>query len=75
MGAGLRERAALVQRYEKLGYWKRKALGGLLKDTVATYADAVALVDGATRLTYAELDQKVDRLASGLSRLGINRGD
>jgi len=75
MGAGFCKRAALVQRYEKLGYWQRKALGDLLKDTVATHADAVALVDGATRLTYAELDQKADRLASGLSRLGINRGD
>jgi len=75
MGAGFCKRAALVQRYEKLGYWKRKALGDLLKDTVATHADTVALVDGATRLTYVELDQKADWLASGLSRLGINRGD
>jgi len=75
MGAGPRERSALMQRYEKLGYWQRKALGGLLKDTVAKHADAVALVDGVTRLTYAQLDQKADRLASGLSRLGINKGD
>jgi acyl-CoA synthetase (AMP-forming)/AMP-acid ligase II len=34
-----------------------------------------ALVDGATRLTYAELDARVGHLAAGLAGHGVGRGD
>jgi fatty-acyl-CoA synthase len=36
---------------------------------------AVALSQGARTLTYAQLADTTDRLASGLSRLGVRRGD
>jgi len=36
---------------------------------------AEAVVHGATRLTYAELDQETDALARGFQRLGVSRGD
>lgn len=36
---------------------------------------AEAVVHGATRLTYAELDQRTDCLARGFHRLGVSRGD
>ena len=37
--------------------------------------DAEAVVDGGTRLTYAELRDRAARLAGGLEREGLRRGD
>ena len=39
------------------------------------HPDAEAVVDGGTRLTYAELRGRAARLAAGLSRQGLQRGD
>ena len=39
------------------------------------HPDAEAVVDGGTRLTYAELRGRAARLAGGLSRKGLQRGD
>ena len=50
-----------------IGFWltKRALLGG----------DREALVDGARRLTYRELNQRVNRLAGSLQALGLAYGD
>jgi fatty-acyl-CoA synthase len=37
--------------------------------------DAEALVDGAVRLTYARLDERVNRLATALAGMGVRPGD
>ena len=39
------------------------------------HPEAEALVDGETRLTYAELRARVARLAGGLAREGVGRGE
>jgi len=44
-------------------------------ENAATQPDAEALVFEATRLTYSQLNQRVNRLASGLATLGLRRGD
>jgi amino acid adenylation domain-containing protein len=41
----------------------------------AATPDAVALCDGAVRLTYRELDERSDRLAGGLRALRVRDGD
>ncbi|HVV21536.1 MAG TPA: non-ribosomal peptide synthetase, partial [Pseudonocardiaceae bacterium] len=41
----------------------------------AATPDAVAVTDGTTRLTYAELDHASDLMASGLRALGVRDGD
>ena len=59
---------------------------GLLKQDFATLGDlihahaverptAVALVNGARSLDYAQLDQLMDRAAASLQREGLNAGD
>ena len=54
-------------------------MNGTMVDWLAHRADAlpsaVALIDDAGEHTYAELDSRVDRVASALWRRGIRRGD
>jgi len=47
----------------------------LLHDTADRMPDAVGIVDGETRLTWAELDARVDAMASGLVRRGLRSGE
>ncbi len=50
-------------------------VSGFLEDTAARRPGAVALVCGSRRLTYRQLDEAADRVASGLQSLGLRRGD
>jgi fatty-acyl-CoA synthase len=52
-----------------------KTLYGALLDVVGLYPDKEALVLGDTHLTYRQLIEKVDALATGLTKLGIGKGD
>ena len=57
-------------------YVQRPAtVDAMFRVAVAADPDAEAVVDGATRLTYRQLDQRVDRLAAGLAARGIGTGD
>jgi 2-furoate---CoA ligase len=47
----------------------------MLRNAASRRPGAEALVHGATRLTYAELDYRTDALARGFRRLGVGRGD
>lgn len=67
------ERAA--RRYREQGFWEDGSLDDLLEEQAAHRADHPALVSGGERLTYAELNARVDRLASGLAGLPIRRGE
>lgn len=42
---------------------------------VAREPEALAIVDGETRLTYAQWDAEIARLAGGLAAMGIGQGD
>jgi fatty-acyl-CoA synthase len=46
-----------------------------LARSAAVFRDAVAVVDGARRFTYAEFDDRVSRLAGALWNLGVGPGD
>lgn len=48
---------------------------GLLRDAVARYPDNTALICEGTRLTYAELDTEVRKVAAGFAARGVGRGD
>jgi 3-oxocholest-4-en-26-oate---CoA ligase len=50
-------------------------IADLFEAVADTVPDRIALVAGRTRLTYAELDERANRLAHGLAGLGIGAGD
>jgi O-succinylbenzoate-CoA ligase len=54
---------------------ENSGIGSWLHRRRVKSADAVAIVSGDTRLTYAALAQRVDRLANALSAQGIRAGD
>jgi 2,3-dihydroxybenzoate-AMP ligase len=45
----------LAARYRAAGFWPSATLPGLLDDWATRSGDAVAVVDGERRLSYAEL--------------------
>jgi len=66
---------AAAARYVAAGYWAGRPLGDLLRQAADRTPDAVALVDGAVRLTYAQLADRADAAAGRLSGLGLRGGD
>lgn len=53
----------------------RVNVGDMLTRTAWRLPTKEAVVDGARRLRYAELNREVNRLANGLTRAGYDRGD
>ncbi|MBN3527025.1 salicylate synthase [Paenibacillus apiarius] len=64
-----------ASKYEQLGCWEPLTLGEQLRLWAEQYQSRVALVEDNIRLTYQELDRKVDELASGFFHMGIKKGD
>lgn len=64
-----------ANKYNKFGRWLGITIGDILDKAADLYPDKEALVDGDNRLTYYELRNKVERLAIGLVKLGIKKGD
>ncbi|MGN6577040.1 MAG: AMP-binding protein, partial [Nocardioides sp.] len=54
---------------------RRQTLGDLPHRTAQRFPDKLALVDGDTRITFAELDAVVDRTAAGIAAAGLSKGD
>lgn len=66
----------LAREYTARGWWRGRSLGADLYEVADTRPDEVALVDGAVRLTSAELTARADALASRLvDDLGLRRED
>lgn len=64
-----------ADRYHEAGYWRGRPLGSYLHEWAETYGDAVAVVDGDTRLTYRQLVHRADGLACRLLDSGLQPGD
>jgi Peptide arylation enzymes len=62
-------------RYQEKGYWQPWHLGEQLRNWMQLYGDRVALIDGEERLSYVDLDRRVDETAAGLHHLGLSCGD
>ena len=50
-------------------------VGQLLTKSAKTFPENLALIHGPRRLTYAQFNSRVNRLANALRRLGIGEGD
>ncbi|BDZ50355.1 cyclohexanecarboxylate-CoA ligase [Frondihabitans sucicola] len=64
-----------IGTYYEAGDWQERVLYQLLADRLPEYGDKVFVTDGDLSLTYAEMYERGVRLAAGLRRLGIQRGD
>jgi 2,3-dihydroxybenzoate-AMP ligase len=64
----------VARTYVERGYWRGKSLGEHLWAVVDRRPEAVALVDGQMRMTYAEVASRADAAASRLHELGIVAG-
>ncbi len=64
-----------AERYLRSGWWTNTTFGDLLDDAADRYPDKEALVDGRSRLTYAQLRDTANRLALSLTGLGLGAGD
>jgi 2,3-dihydroxybenzoate-AMP ligase len=64
-----------AERYRSEGHWRGETLGDLLRAWARAHGAREALVAGAQRWTYAELDARADRVAAGLLALGLAPGD
>ena len=52
-----------------------RTLSQVLSQTAASVPERPVIVDGEERITYKELDARVDRVARGLIELGVEKGD
>ncbi len=61
-----------AERYKRLGWWGGRTFGDILDRAADRYPEKEAFVDGATRVTFAQARDRVDRLAISLMKLGID---
>lgn len=64
-----------AEKYRKEGCWRGVTFGEMLRERAATYGERIAIVGGDSRISYAELDTRVDRLAEGFIKLGLQAYD
>ena len=67
--------AEVAERYRAAGYWEDRTLGALLRNTADRIPQKTAVVDGPTRLTYADLADRADAAAERLRALGLQPDD
>ena len=65
----------ISNEYVARGWWQNLTYGDILDRSAASYPDNVAVIDERTRLTYAQLKEKVDRFAIALLELGVKKYD
>jgi 2,3-dihydroxybenzoate-AMP ligase len=64
-----------ISRYRALDFWRKQTFPDLLGRWAVDFGERTAIVSGTTRYTYSELAERARRLAAGLRRLGIVRGE
>ena len=63
--------AEFAARYRAARYWDDRPLREVFAEIFARYADRIALIDGAERVTYRQLDERSTRMALNLLDLGV----
>ncbi len=65
----------VIEEYTAKGWWLNLTYGDLLDRSTSLYPEKPAVIDENTQLTYAQLKDKVDRLAIAFVKLGIKKYD
>jgi 2,3-dihydroxybenzoate-AMP ligase len=60
-----------AEKYNRLRWWAGLTYGDILDKAADIYPDKEALVEGQTRLTYSQVQGKINKLAIGFIELGI----
>jgi acyl-CoA synthetase (AMP-forming)/AMP-acid ligase II len=63
------------RRFVEAGLWLDRTLYDYFAETVARVPDSTAIVAGERRITFAQWSDEAERLAAGLVRLGLRKGD
>lgn len=64
-----------ARHYRDAGYWIDQPLTQILDAQLSAQAEAVAIVCGDRRITYAKLDRMSRNLAARLAEAGLSQGD
>ncbi|HEX5089933.1 MAG TPA: fatty acyl-CoA synthetase [Nocardioides sp.] len=64
-----------METSELISTARQQSLGDLPRRSARRYPDKVAIIDGPTRITFAELDAAVDRAAAAMAGAGLAKGD
>lgn len=64
-----------IAQFYAAGFWRHESLYDMIQEHAGTKPDKVSFFDSTTSLTYKQLGEQVLRLAVGLRRLGISKGD
>ncbi|PED07023.1 (2,3-dihydroxybenzoyl)adenylate synthase [Bacillus pseudomycoides] len=62
-------------RYKESGCWRGETFGEMLKERAMKQGNLIAVTSGEKHLSYEDLDRRVDRLAAGFLKLGIQKED
>ncbi len=65
----------VVEEYTAKGWWQNLTYSDILDRSAEQYPDKVAVIDDTTKMTYAQLKEKVDRFAIALLKLGVKKYD
>ncbi|MFJ8812987.1 AMP-binding protein [Amycolatopsis thermoflava] len=64
-----------IRAFYAAGYWQQGGLAQLADERADSHGDKVFVSDGTSGRTYGAVRDQAARLASGLHRLGVGRGD
>lgn len=65
----------MAAHYRESGAWRGCTLATLTRASAERHPDRTALVHHKSRISYAELQRRIERLASGLHAEGVSPGD
>ncbi|MDD5722872.1 MAG: AMP-binding protein [Syntrophales bacterium] len=64
-----------AEKYKSAGFWGRETFDVIFDRAAEKYRDKIAVIDDYGQLTYQQLKNQIDTVATNLSRQGIGRGD
>jgi non-ribosomal peptide synthetase component E (peptide arylation enzyme) len=65
----------MIDRYIREGFWGGRGFPGIYEQNAKNYPHKEAFVDSKTRMTWAQAEKWIDRLALGLCEFGLKKDD